>query len=80
MIPTVPVIDSRKEITDRIANALPVDLRAAFYRELTYCDSLPENDEILRVLRVVQFLTLLMYQVPERVLAWISTDNNSPKF
>lgn len=69
MIPTVPVIDSTKEITDRIANALPVDLRAAFYRELTYCDSLPENDEILRILRVMQFLTLLMYQVPERVLA-----------
>ena len=42
------------------------DVRAAYYRELNHCRSLPENDEMLRILRAMQFLTLLMRQVPER--------------
>ena len=56
------------DIVDRIASALPAELRAAYYRELTHCRSLPENDEMLRILRAMQFLTLLMHQVPERVV------------
>src|ERR1044071_7680555 len=55
------------DILDRIAQDLPVEVRAAFYRELNYCRSLPENDELLRVLRAMQFLTLLMREVPARV-------------
>jgi hypothetical protein len=64
MSETVDEID----IVDRIASALPAEIRAAYYRELTHCRSLPENDEMLRILRAMQFLTLLMQQVPERVL------------
>lgn len=56
------------DIVDRIAQDLPVEVRAAFYRELNHCCSLPENDEMLRVLRAMQFLTLLMREVPERVV------------
>jgi len=33
--------------------------RADYYRELTHCRSLPENDEMLRILRAMQFLALL---------------------
>ncbi|HYK91603.1 MAG TPA: hypothetical protein VE398_22745, partial [Acidobacteriota bacterium] len=33
-----------------------------------HCRSLPENDEMLRILRAMQFLTLLMEQVPERIV------------
>lgn len=55
------------DIVDRIAQDLPVEVRAAYYRELTHCRSLPENDEMLRILRAMQFLTLLMREVPERV-------------
>jgi ElaB/YqjD/DUF883 family membrane-anchored ribosome-binding protein len=56
------------DLIDRIADALPVEIRAEYYRELRHCRSLPENDEMLRILRVMQFLTLLMYQVPNRVM------------
>src|SRR5215510_6105399 len=55
------------DIVDRIAQDLPVEVRAAYYRELSHCRSLPENDEMLRILRAMQFLTLLMRDVPERV-------------
>lgn len=55
------------DMLDRIGEDLPVDVRAAYYRELKYCRSLPENDELLRILRAMQFLTLLMRQVPREV-------------
>jgi hypothetical protein len=57
------------DLIDRIAEALPVDVRADYYRELRHCRSLPENDEMLRILRIMQFLTLLIHQVPARVTA-----------
>ncbi len=34
---------------DRIADFLPVEARAGFYRELRHCRSLPQNDEMLSV-------------------------------
>ena len=60
---------SNDDLIDRIAKALPVDVRADYYRELNHCRSLPEHDEMLRILRAMQFLTLLMNQVPQRVAA-----------
>jgi hypothetical protein len=57
------------DLIDRIANALPAEVRADYYRELTHCRSLPENDEMLRILRAILFLSLLMEQVPGRVVA-----------
>ena len=55
------------DLTDRIADALPAEIRADFYREMRHCRSLPENDEMLRILRIMQFLTLLMEQIPTRI-------------
>jgi hypothetical protein len=55
------------DLIDHIANALPVAVRAEYYRELRHCRSLPENDEMLRILRAMQFSVLLMVQVPERM-------------
>jgi hypothetical protein len=55
------------DLIDRIAGALPAELRADYYLELRHCRSLPENDEMLRILRIMQFLTLLMEQVPQKV-------------
>ncbi len=52
------------DLIDRIANALPEKVRSDYYRELMHCRSLPENDEMLRLLRAMQFLALLMIQVP----------------
>jgi hypothetical protein len=41
---------------DRIAQDLTVEVRAAYYRELKHCRSLPENDEMLRIVRAMQFM------------------------
>ena len=62
------MVASDDDLIDRIAKALPVEVRADYYRELNHCRSLPENDEMLRILRAMQFLTLLMDQVPQRVV------------
>jgi hypothetical protein len=58
-----------RDLIDLIADSLPQKEGAAYYREMMYCRSLPEDDELLRVLRVMQYLTLLIERVPERVAA-----------
>ena len=66
----VEPIEIRKaepDLIDRIANALPEETRAEYYRELRHCRSLPENDEMLRLLRAMQFLVLLIERAPSRV-------------
>lgn len=55
------------DLIDRIAQALPQELRSDYYRELSHCRSLPENDEMLRILRAMQFLTVLIEQAPARL-------------
>jgi hypothetical protein len=55
------------DLIDRIALALPEEIRAEYYRELLHCRSLPESDEMLRLLRAMQFLVLLIEQAPARV-------------
>ena len=55
------------DLIDRIAGALPEDVRAEYYRELLHCRSLPESDEMLRLLRAMQFLVLLIEQAPSRM-------------
>jgi hypothetical protein len=55
------------DLIDRIANALPEELRTDYYRELSHCRNLPENDEMLRILRAMQFLMVLIERAPGRV-------------
>ena len=55
------------DLIDRIARALPEELRGDYYRELSHCRSLPENDEMLRILRAMQFLMVLVEQAPGRI-------------
>jgi hypothetical protein len=57
-----------KDLIDQIADALPLVVQALYYREMRHLRSLPENDEMLRILRSMMFLTLLTEQVPSRVL------------
>ncbi len=52
---------------DRIANFLPVEARAGYYRELRHCRSLPQNDEMLRIIRAMQYLVLIMVKLPEQM-------------
>jgi len=63
----VEIRQAEPDLIDRIANALPEEIRAEYYRELLHCRSLPENDEMLRLLRAMQFLVLLIEQAPSRV-------------
>jgi hypothetical protein len=62
-----PMRLTNKELIDRIAKLLPKDLAADYYREMMYLDSLPDNDEMLRILRILQILTALIEGVPSRV-------------
>jgi hypothetical protein len=55
------------DLTDLIADELSPEVCAKYYRELNHCKSLPQDDEMLRILRIMQILTLLMVQVPGNV-------------
>ena len=62
--------DSQQPDTlDRIANALPAEVRADYYREMRHLRSLPENDEMLRILRAMQFLGVLISDAPLKTAA-----------
>jgi hypothetical protein len=63
----VEIPNPEPDLIDRIAQALPKEFRAAYYRELHHCRYLPESDEMLRLLRAMQFLVLLIEQAPARV-------------
>ena len=54
-------------VIDRIANALPTELRADYYREMRHLRCLSENDQMLHILRIMQFSVVLMVQIPERM-------------
>jgi len=67
VVEPVEIRRAEPDLIDRIANALPEEVRSEYYRELRHCRSLPENDEMLRLLRAMQFLVLLIEQAPSRV-------------
>jgi len=56
-----------RDLIERIASALPEEIRADYFREMSYCRVLPESDEMLRILRAMQFLALLIQQAPGEV-------------
>ena len=58
-----------RDLIERIASALPQQVRADYYREMAHCRVLPESDEMLRILRAMQFLALLIEQAPGEVAA-----------
>ncbi len=59
---------SESHIIDRIGAALPKSIRADYFREVNQSRSLPEKDEMLRILRVMLNLTLLMETEPNRIV------------
>jgi uncharacterized protein YukE len=56
------------DLIDKIANCLPVEIRAEYYRTMRHLRSLPENDEMLQILYSMMFLTHMTEQVPARIL------------
>ena len=57
------------DLVEKIAKSLPLDIRAEFLNEMRYLRSLPENDELLRVLHVMMFLSHMTEQIPVRILS-----------
>jgi ABC-type transporter Mla subunit MlaD len=65
---TVQVSDTPEpDLIDRIANDLPAEVRTDYYREMRPCRTLQSSDEMLRILRAMQFLHVLMVQVPRDI-------------
>jgi hypothetical protein len=70
MKPTLTPARTPAEVQiDSIANALPESVRADFYREMKYCSSLSQSDEMLHILNILQILTVVMVDVPTRIAA-----------
>ena len=68
MSATVQVSDTPEpDLIDRIATDLPAEVRADYYREMRPCRTLQSSDELLRILRAMQFLHILMVQVPREI-------------
>jgi hypothetical protein len=58
---------AEKDLIDRIADALPENVRADYFREMRHLRNLSENDEMLRILRAMLFLALLAERVPSLI-------------
>jgi hypothetical protein len=58
-----------QDLVDLIAEGLPMEQRAGYYREMRYLPSLAESDEMLRILRTIQWHTVIALQVPAKLAA-----------
>jgi len=61
--------DSTAEMIDSIAEGVPDHLRAAYYRDMRVLHSLSASDEMLRILKVIQWNSMIALQVPARIAA-----------
>lgn len=65
MKPTLTPARTPAEVQiDVIANGLPESVRADFHREMKYCSSLSQNDEMLHILNIIRILAVVMVDVP----------------
>jgi hypothetical protein len=63
--------DSPAAWIDSIAEIVPEHLRAAYYRDMHHCHTLNDSDEMLKIMNVVGWTTVIMAQVPARIAAEI---------
>jgi len=61
--------DCIEDMIDSIAEGLPDHLRAAYYRDMRYLHSLSASDELLRILKTIQWNSVVAVQVPARIAA-----------
>lgn len=66
----------KRDLVDYIAERLPSEARTEYYRVLRHCRTLPESDEILRILNAMQLLTILIYDAPTDILR-LGEDQNA---
>jgi methyl-accepting chemotaxis protein len=55
------------DVIDSIANGMPAERRAAYYREMRHFRSLPHDDEMLHIVSIQQFPMLMMVEIPQRL-------------
>jgi methyl-accepting chemotaxis protein len=56
-----------QKMIDFLAEGQSAEVKAALYREMTYCHSLPQNDEMLRIISILGILTALIKQIPTNI-------------
>jgi len=61
--------DSTAELIDSAAEGVPDHLRAAYYRDMHHLHSLSESDEMLRILKTIQWNSVIALQVPAGIAA-----------
>ena len=61
--------DSITELIDSAAAGVPDHLRAAYYRDMRYLHTLSESDEMLRILKTIQWNSVIALEVPARISA-----------
>jgi len=60
-----------EQVIDSLAEMVPEDRRAAYYRDMRHVHVLPKTDEMLHILKVIGWTTVIMVQVPLRIAAEI---------
>jgi hypothetical protein len=61
--------DNIAELIDSVAEGVPDHLRAAYYRDMRYLHVLSASDEMLRILKTIQWNSVVVLQVPARIAA-----------
>ena len=61
--------DEYESLFDAIAKQVPEGLQTEYYRLLAHLKQLSPDDEMLRIVQVTGFLTLLTQQVPQQIAA-----------
>jgi hypothetical protein len=69
MIEPDPPDSTLSDLIDSTAELLPVEMRVGYYREMQHLHSLPENDEMLRILKITIYNNRIALGVPERLAA-----------
>lgn len=59
--------DNIAELIDSVAEGVPDHLRAAYYRDMRYLPLLSASDEMLRILKTIQWNSVVALQVPARI-------------
>jgi hypothetical protein len=55
------------DLIDSIANGMPVERRVDYYREMRRLRSLPHDDEMLHIVKIMQFPMSMMVEIPQRL-------------
>ena len=67
MMQSQPPSAKEKELVDIIADSLPTEQRTGYYREMRYLHTLADSDEMLRILRTIQWHTVIALEVPAKL-------------